>query len=236
MKYDFLLIGHRGGGKTDSNPKGIKENTKESFKYAFQSGVDYCETDLHLTRDNKIVLYHDWHYDGIHLSKIDYESLLKKEPELITLHELVETFPDKKFIFELKYEDVDLPLISQIFETQQEIINNPDKYRFISFSLELLKKIKTVNENLYCSWIVTKSENRKYHFFLTKKDIEMAIEVGVDEISGHVISISKTKAKLLHSHKIKVGLGPINSKIKIKRAVQIKCDVIYSDKVSIFNQ
>jgi glycerophosphoryl diester phosphodiesterase len=54
----FELQGHRGA-------RGLRpENTLPSFEAAFDLGVTSVETDLHLTRDGVVVLYHDPRLDG----------------------------------------------------------------------------------------------------------------------------------------------------------------------------
>lgn len=50
-----LVIAHRG------MPKQAPENTLHSFALALQQGADVLETDLHITRDGAIVLFHDAH-------------------------------------------------------------------------------------------------------------------------------------------------------------------------------
>ena len=49
----ILIAGHRG------NPAEFPENTMESFRSAVELGVDMIETDIHLTKDNVLVLMHD---------------------------------------------------------------------------------------------------------------------------------------------------------------------------------
>lgn len=57
MKFEtnkkILIAGHRG------NPSVLPENTLESFKSAIECGVDMLETDIHLTKDNVLILMHD---------------------------------------------------------------------------------------------------------------------------------------------------------------------------------
>jgi glycerophosphoryl diester phosphodiesterase len=48
-----LVIAHRGGAKEST------ENTIEAFQRARRIGADGIETDLHLTRDGVVVIYHD---------------------------------------------------------------------------------------------------------------------------------------------------------------------------------
>jgi glycerophosphoryl diester phosphodiesterase len=53
MRTGFDLQGHRGA-------RGLKpENTLPSFEAALDIGVTSIETDLHLTRDGEVVLFHD---------------------------------------------------------------------------------------------------------------------------------------------------------------------------------
>ena len=50
---DFMIIGHRGAAGLSP------ENTLAGFKKAIDIGVDTIEVDVHLTSDNKAVVYHD---------------------------------------------------------------------------------------------------------------------------------------------------------------------------------
>lgn len=47
------IVGHRGAAGL------VTENTLESIKKAMGIGVDYVEFDVHLTKDNQLVLHHD---------------------------------------------------------------------------------------------------------------------------------------------------------------------------------
>ena len=51
---DFLIIGHRGA------PQQACENTLASFETALQLGANALELDLSLTRDQQVVVWHDW--------------------------------------------------------------------------------------------------------------------------------------------------------------------------------
>src|SRR5881275_3094819 len=61
MPAAFDLQGHRGA--RGQRP----ENTLPSFEAALDAGVSSIETDLHLTRDDVVVLYHDPHLAPTHL-------------------------------------------------------------------------------------------------------------------------------------------------------------------------
>ncbi|HHG86099.1 MAG TPA: hypothetical protein ENJ82_15225, partial [Bacteroidetes bacterium] len=55
---DILIIGHRGA------PYKKVENTLSSFAYALSEGANALETDLCITSDGQVVLWHDWNPDS----------------------------------------------------------------------------------------------------------------------------------------------------------------------------
>ena len=52
--FKFVLIAHRG----IYNNLNIPENSIKSFKKAVNNGIP-IELDIHLTKDNKLVVFHD---------------------------------------------------------------------------------------------------------------------------------------------------------------------------------
>ena len=56
-KKNIVIAGHRG------NPAAFPENTMDSFRSAVELGVDMVETDIHVSRDGKLVLIHDHEVD-----------------------------------------------------------------------------------------------------------------------------------------------------------------------------
>jgi glycerophosphoryl diester phosphodiesterase len=57
---DFLIIAHRGA------PNQACENTLESFAQALRLGANALEFDVSMTRDEHLVLWHDWNENLIH--------------------------------------------------------------------------------------------------------------------------------------------------------------------------
>jgi len=51
---EFLIIGHMGA------PLNAVENTIDGFKKAVELGANAIETDLSLTKDGEVVIWHDW--------------------------------------------------------------------------------------------------------------------------------------------------------------------------------
>ena len=55
----FLVCGHRG------SPINEPENTIPSFERALREGVNSLETDLCVTKDKEVILWHDWNPDEL---------------------------------------------------------------------------------------------------------------------------------------------------------------------------
>ena len=95
-----LLI-HRGLAK-----KTFKENTLKSFKYCFQKNFG-IETDLHVTKDNKIVCFHDFNLKkqfkiNKYINKTNYKDLVnisrKNKKPIPLLSDLIKESNNKSFL------------------------------------------------------------------------------------------------------------------------------------------
>ena len=53
LASNFQAFVHRG------NAKSFRENTIEAFQSAKEIGFNYLETDLRITKDDKIITFHD---------------------------------------------------------------------------------------------------------------------------------------------------------------------------------
>lgn len=75
----FLVVGHRG------DPTRFPEETIQSDNSAFASGADYVELDLHLSRDNVLVVSHDRD-----LGRVTNSSTIVSQNDFATLHQLTQ--------------------------------------------------------------------------------------------------------------------------------------------------
>ena len=133
--------------------KNYKENLLNSFKQSFKKGFG-IETDIHATKDNKFVCYHDFTLTRIFkkkqsLKNLNYQKLkeisLKQNKPIPLLQDLLKISKNKFFLFiEIK------PKFST--KLLKKLINETSKYSkcvFISFKhqnifhlLKLNKKTK----------------------------------------------------------------------------------------------
>jgi len=96
-----LFIGHRG------SPRKFAENTPQSFLYAIESGADGVEIDVQITKDQKIIVFHDdyidWGNKKYSITKFSYLELnniyLKKyNQKIFLLEEALQIIPNNIFL------------------------------------------------------------------------------------------------------------------------------------------
>lgn len=111
------IFAHRGLVYQGSNQV-VDENTIESFERALEAGADYLETDLQVTKDGVVVLFHDSDLSRLVGSKQSISSLAFDELEKIrlpfggkipTLRETLEKFPSTKFNLDFKTPSTEAP-------------------------------------------------------------------------------------------------------------------------------
>jgi glycerophosphoryl diester phosphodiesterase len=95
-KKIFLIIGHRG------SPAEEAENTIQSFEKSLDEGANAIETDLCITKDNHVVLWHDWDPNETNsiLRQTGLEPLMKFKPNVPSISN-----PFRKKISELTFNE-----------------------------------------------------------------------------------------------------------------------------------
>ena len=106
LQSDFpLAFAHRGGIQS------FPENSLKAFKGAYDLGFRYMETDVHATKDGKLVAFHDDNRSsdrgegGRIYSDLSHALIDGTEP-IPLLIELLEEFPDAKFNIDPKHDAV----------------------------------------------------------------------------------------------------------------------------------
>ena len=120
MKKPFIW-GHRGACAYET------DNTIESFKLAIEKGADGIESDVHITKDNVLIFYHDdrieYNSKMISPSSLTFEQIqsisLKNDRKVPAVKEVFAYFKDKKnlqggpikYSLDLKTLKMGIPLI-----------------------------------------------------------------------------------------------------------------------------
>ncbi|BBC38075.1 Phosphodiesterase [Streptomyces graminofaciens] len=115
-----IAVAHRGGAAD-----GL-ENTVAQFRRAVESGYRYIETDVHATRDGKLVAFHDSTLDRLtdgagRIADLPWQDVRHARvagAEPVPLFgELLETFPEVRWNVDVKAEPALHPLLNLIART-----------------------------------------------------------------------------------------------------------------------
>ncbi|MFH8249769.1 glycerophosphodiester phosphodiesterase family protein [Microbacterium sp. B2969] len=106
------VLAHRGLVTPDGARHGIVENSFAAVAAAHAAGVDYVESDCHLTRDGVVVLFHDPDLARVtgdprrvdEVTARDLEHIMANHGGLITLAQALDTFPAVRFNLDVKAE------------------------------------------------------------------------------------------------------------------------------------
>ena len=144
---EIVLIGHRGA------PSLAPENTTESFIKAFEAGIKGVELDVQLSKDEKLVVFHDWdmrNITGSHkqIKDMDYSEIRdlahENNCQMPLLDEVLDICPKGKYInIEIKsrhYSNIQLVKkiveIIRLYEIQKSVVISS----FNPFVLQYAKK------------------------------------------------------------------------------------------------
>lgn len=90
--FSQIIVAHRGGPGADR-----QESSIEAFAYSISQNVKILESDIHLTKDNEIVLYHDpylFHDKKLVISDLTFDEAVQicksKNFDLVSLKRLAE--------------------------------------------------------------------------------------------------------------------------------------------------
>ncbi|MFV0434859.1 MAG: glycerophosphodiester phosphodiesterase family protein [Leucobacter sp.] len=106
------VFAHRGFVAPSQEARGIAENTLAAFAAARDAGAEYIESDCHLSRDGRVVLFHDDDLlrvtgDPRKIAEVTHRELsaiMADRGGLLTLDEALEAFPEARFNLDVKAE------------------------------------------------------------------------------------------------------------------------------------
>jgi glycerophosphoryl diester phosphodiesterase len=86
----MLIVAHRGFSEKYAG------NSLKAIKSAFEVGADMCEIDLHLTKDGRIFIHHDYYINNKRIREQTLEEIRKFAPEYPTLDEIIKWVSENK--------------------------------------------------------------------------------------------------------------------------------------------
>ena len=219
----MLIFGHRGM----PNQK-IQENTFPSFIRALQAGADGIEFDIHLSKDNQIIIGHDKELSRVAGTAQKIKNLTAKELQqinlrgqgsILTLEKLINQLPDDYLLdIEIKDKKTIQPLINKLQHSKKlrkRSIISSFKISFLQNIKKNLPQTKTIL--LFRAWP---------WYFIKKKLWQQIFELQPWAIATRVNFLNKNRINWLHQHNILVGAyDDISRKKSTKKIIFKNLDI-----------
>ena len=225
-----LIIAHRGA-------RGLvkHENTMEAFAEAIRVGADAIELDIRKTKDNKIIVIHDYFINGYKINDFTYLELSKIT---IGIGFLVPSFEEVLIQFKNKiYLDIELKETGYEEEVLTLILKHLDYDHFCirSFNDKSLKVIKKLYPKTTTGLLLGVGV-AKYGLFTRLGEIFPMFRIfrtKCDFVSPHYRLLILGYIKRMHYLKKPVYVWTVNDKVLMIKLIKNKVDGIVTDYPNI---
>ena len=229
---DILIIGHKGASSI------APENTLKAFQKAIELKADYVEFDIHITKDGKIVIIHD--FDTFNATGVkgliedmtldQIKSLDAGEGEKIpTIRELI-SIVRKKIGLQIEIKSIDL-LDKLIHILREENLISTSIVS--SFILNELLKLKLLEPSLKVGLLLSADLVRPK---LIKRKIEKIAKNNFYSIYPPFTTINKEIVDFAHSYGLKVIVWTVNDREIMENLIELAVDGIITDDISLANE
>ena len=232
------IIAHRGASGL------APENTIAAMKLAIEYGCDGIETDLQLTKDGKVVVFHDWSVDRTtdgkgeikdltfeELSKLDNGSWFSDEfkgERIPTLEELLKVVPEDLVL--------NLELKSQAFDSRgleekvMEILNKKNRKENIiisSFSHRSLQKIRDLDKEIKIGILFE-------GYLIGLKEYIGNLNLDIWSVHPGVSHVDKELVEVIHEMDLLGYVWTVNDKETAERLKESGVDGIITNYPNLF--
>ena len=230
-----IAIAHRGGAKYGF------ENTMEAFDNAISIGYKYLETDVHVTSDDRLVVFHDDTLDRVtdgkgYIYKYTWSELNKIKIggkfKIPLLEDLILSWPKTNFNLDPKNDNVIMPLIN--FLKNNKVLNRICVGSFSDKRLNVIRK--AIGSELCTS--ACPSEVFKVKFSSLPM-INSNIDANCIQVPIYYLGIQIIKKSFIeaaHNFGLMVHVWTINEKKEIELLLDLGVDGIISDNIKVLKK
>lgn len=229
-----LLFAHRGG-----NLVGLgKENTMAAFRACVQSGVDHIETDVVLSSDGQVVIYHG---SANRLKQIQTSQVLRSKVQMLSyeqihstikpggekvplLRDVLNEFPEVFFSIDAKTDEVVTPLLRLIKAQEAE-----NRVSVTSFNLRRSRQIaQSLGE--MTGICIDRHQAAAFRLFARAR-LKKIRSGGIKVIHFPHTYINKSLVKLAQQNGLELWAWTVNKPSDMKKMVELGADGIISDEI-----
>ncbi|OOB79734.1 MAG: hypothetical protein BEN18_03380 [Epulopiscium sp. Nuni2H_MBin001] len=220
------------------------ENTILAFQKALETGIGAIELDVHLCKDNKLVVIHDETTERTFTKRlvirdtnyVDITDLVPRRvffretqqcgvPLLEDVIKLMEPYKDVVLNVELKTDVYEYTGIEQLVIDLLNKYNFKDRTILSSFNHETLKRCKAIDPTFYLAAL---------HFLRCDTMVEDAVENGFKAINVCVeMFLTENIVPKAHDNGLKVNVYTVNEPEIMRKLAQIEVDGIFTDDAAL---
>ncbi len=216
---ETIIVAHRGGMSY------ANENTLAAFESAQYTGARMIELDARTTKDKVQVINHDPEILGDNgkkykIKSYTYESLAEKKSDLCTLDEALALISETDMLLQLELKDTADP--AQCVQLVKKY-GMEDRTYFISFEMDLLKKVRKLDASAKLGFIFSGSVPSKLNSYLNDDDLNLsALMVKYD-------LLTESRLNEWQSRGLKINVWTVDSASECRRWANMGVDFITSN-------
>jgi glycerophosphoryl diester phosphodiesterase len=251
MKHAIQLVAHRGGSQL------APQNTLAAFRNALNFPIDAIELDVHMSRDGRAIVFHDYTVEKLtngegNILDLDFDYLRGlnaaahfpggwPEPQQIpTLSEVLNLAKGRVQVYieikPSKRDDV-FGRYPNIVETVVEEVSTADMLAdvlIISFDWQVLPHIKTLEPSLKMGALVSTDVWNSGEKHAISTLAERVAALGCDWINMDSKLFTSEMPELFHHSGFKLGVWTVNTLHDMRRFASAGVDSLTSDRPDLF--
>lgn len=227
-----IIFAHRGSAGT------CPENTVAAFKEAIRVSADGIELDVHLTKDNELVVIHDYTVDRTtngkgrvkdynlkEIQKLDagswYSDNFKNE-RISTLKEIFTLMEDNQLLINIELKNVLIDYEGMEELVIEEIKNKDfmDRVIISSYNHHSLKKIHELNPEIDCAILYTDKLYEPWNY---------ASLLGAKSLHPPFKHIDRALIDNAKNRNVPIRAYTVNHEKDMQKLIEDKCSAIITD-------
>ncbi|CAL9622518.1 glycerophosphodiester phosphodiesterase [Streptomyces sp. enrichment culture] len=226
-----IAFAHRGGAAD-----GL-ENTVRQFRCAVEAGYRYVETDVHATRDGRLVAFHDATLDRVtdgagRIADLPWREVRQArvagEEPVPLFEELLQTFPEVRWNVDVKAEAALLPFLDLVGRTDAW-----DRVCLGSFSeARLVRAQRLAGPRLATSYGTRGVLNLRLRSWGLPAAVRpSAVAAQVPESQSGIRVVDRRFVRAAHARGLQVHVWTVNEPDRMHRLLALGVDGIMTDHI-----
>ncbi len=242
---EFLAFAHRGGAGYPPNVG--RENTVEAFRAAVDMGYRYLETDVHATRDGRLVAFHDTVLDRVtdragEIGSLTWDQVRRVRVagrlSIPTLAELLAAFPDARFNIDCKADRAVEPLAAELVRlaaTDRVLVSSfsPTRLRRLRRLLPQVPTAVSSRAAAQLRFAPSLSAVPAIRRLIDSPGVALQLPTHTVVAGRRVTVITAQLVQTAHRSGRQVHAWTIDDRAEIERLIDLGVDGIFTDRIDV---